>query len=269
MRIFKFWKKENTQLKIDGTLQPASAYGGSNISIEDAQADAKNRLKKAQDIIDGIAMRESYQADIVEEIIEEIDAENIITRNRYGALVLNAKNLMFIDIDNYQGKHTFTFFGLFGKKKKTQKELILDKIEETIANPAYSRLGFRIYETFKGYRVMVTGKNFSPTSEESKSIMKDFSADELYQYLCIKQNCYRARLTPKPYRMNLKSHKTIFPERTAAEQNEHQDWVEKYNAESNNYSSCWFIKSYGPAYSSGVIQYHDRITKTAPHKKLA
>jgi hypothetical protein len=268
MRIFKFWKKETKQLNIKGVLQPSTAYGGSNLSVEDAKKDAENRLQIAQDIINGVA-QESYEADIVEEVIDEIDKDNLITRNRYGALVLNAKNLMFIDIDDYQGSQPFSFSNLFGKKRKNKKELILSKIEKAAANPAYNNLGFRVYETFKGYRVIVSGKNFDPRSAESKNMMNAFCADNLYQYLCIKQNCYRARLTPKPYRMKFKAHKIIFPERTETQQAEYQQWVEQYNKESNNYSSCWFIANYGVNTAGRVIQYHDKVTQATQHKKLA
>lgn len=268
MRVFKYWKKETQSLNILGTLQPSSSYGGSNLSLEDASNEAFRKLKKAQDIINGIAQKDgSYETDIIEEIIDEIDSNNIVTRNRYGALVLNSDNLMFIDVDDYP--KTYNILGIIFGKKKTKKENILAGIEKTITKFGHENLGFRIYETFKGYRIIVTGKKFNAQSKESADLMNAFYADRLYQMLCKKQNCYRARLTPKPYRMKFKAHKVIFPNRTDIQEGEHKSWVERYNEESNKYSSCHFIKSYGMHTTNQIIEYHDRMTNTRQKKLLA
>ena len=41
----------------------------------------------------------SYYALIREEIIQEIDDQNVISRNHYGAEVLNSENVVFVDCD--------------------------------------------------------------------------------------------------------------------------------------------------------------------------
>ncbi len=267
MRIFKYWKKVTKELNIHGTKQPSSSYGGSNLSIEDAVSDGMKRLQVAQNIINNTTQQlEAYEADIIEEVIDEIDRNNIITRNRYGALVLNCKNLMFIDVDDYAPQ--LNFFNLF-KKKKSKKEIILERIEKTILTLNDLNLDFRIYETFNGYRIIVTGKSFEPRTAESKTLMNKFYADPLYKTLCEKQNCYRARLTPKPYRMKIKAHKVIFPERNDSQQADHNNWVQYYESESSQFSSCYFIKSYGVNTNNTIINYHDKMTNTIAKKKLA
>jgi len=268
MRIFKYWIEHSKDLTIaEGIQQVSKVFGGSNISIEDAKKDAEIKLEKAQKIINGEFRKdESYEADIIEEIIHEIDKDNIITRNRYGALVLNSRKLMFIDIDDYSKR---SFWDKIFNRKLTQKELILKQISKTIKKGKYADLGFRVYETFKGFRVIVSGKDFSPRSKESKSIMKDFSADNLYRWLCIKQNCYRARLTPKPHRIKQNRIKVIFPNRTKTEQEIIENWIQSYESNSNNFATCKLVLEYGRSYSNRVIDYHDKHTRISTNLNLA
>jgi hypothetical protein len=100
MRLFRYWVKQAGQLQIQGQLHPAKVYGKSNVSEEDAQRDALQILEHLQQRFygkeDALA---DYEAAIREEIVQEVDARNLITRNRYGARVLNSENTVMIDID--------------------------------------------------------------------------------------------------------------------------------------------------------------------------
>lgn len=265
MRVFKHWVRYRKEIKISGTLQDIHLYGGSNISEEDAERDAEKRARSlAERINQGLRYGSDYEADIVEEIIEEIDENNIVTRNRYGALVLNSKNLMFIDIDSVR----LSVWNLFFRGKLSRKEKMLIHIEKVIAKKQYDKHSFRLYETFKGYRLLVTDKHYNPKSKESKSIMRDFGADRLYYMLCVKQNCFRARLTPKPFRIDHETPKIIFPDRDTKEEIAHSNWVAEYEEKSQEFSTCNLVKSYGRAVYSRAITYHDRITKINHHSKL-
>ena len=206
MRVFKHWVRYRKEIKILGNLQDIHLYGGSNISEQDAERDAEKRAKSlAGRINQGIRYGSDYEADIVEEIIDEIDENNIVTRNRYGALVLNSKNLLFIDIDSYK----LTFANFFFRKNLENKEKMFLDIEKMIDKKKYARHSFRLYETRKGYRLLVPHKNYDPRSKETKEIMRDFGADRFYYKFCLKQNCFRARLTPKPFRIKQKTPKIL------------------------------------------------------------
>ena len=81
-------------LQSENRHQDIHLYVGSNHCEHDAERDAEKGAKSlAGRINQGIRYGSDYEADIVEEIIDEIDENNIVTRNRYGALVLNSKNL--------------------------------------------------------------------------------------------------------------------------------------------------------------------------------
>ena len=266
MRIFKYWIEHSQELTVGSTKQLSKVFGGSNISEAHAIQDAKNKLHKAQQIIDReISKDEGYEADILEEIIDTIDHDNIITRNRYGALVLNSKKVMFIDVDDYSKTLSDAFF----RSKLSKKQLMLRKIEKTAKQQQYAKLGFRVYETHKGYRILVTNKEFDPRSKESKRMMRDFNADYLYRWLCIKQNCYRARLTPKPYRIKQKGIKVIYPHRDNEQEQQLARWVKDYNQKSQRFSTCHLVAEYGTIQKSAAIDYHDKHTGVTWSNKLA
>jgi len=279
MRIFKYWVPYSQKLKIDSNTSMLSfngntvkssehvftTYGGSNFSESDAKEDAKRKLERVQKIMGGEISPndEDYEADILEEILHQVDSDNIVTRNRYGAEVLNCKKIMFIDVDNCSRGLFDIFRGL------TNKESTLKRIVKKCKKTHFSHLGFRVYETFKGFRIMVVHKDFDPKSDESKKIMKSFNADYLYRRLCIKQNCYRARLTPKPFRINQKGIRVIFPKKDIIQEERMAKWINEYNSKSANYASCKLVFKYGRSTTNRVIDYHDKKTKAETEYELA
>lgn len=68
-----------------------------------------------------------------------------------------------------------------------------------------------VYRTSAGFRLIVQGKGFTPGSPETRKLMRRFGADYLYATLCDAQKCFRARLTPKPYRIRHHGRKFIWP----------------------------------------------------------
>ena len=265
MRVFKYWVRYNKKIPISGNSHAIKLFGGSNISEVEAEKDAEKRaIGLAERINLGYRKDKEYEADILEEIIEEIDENNIVTRNRYGALVLNSKNLLFIDIDSYK----LTFSNFFFRKNLENKEKMFLDIERMIGKKKYARHSFRLYETRKGYRLLVPHKNYVPRSKETKEIMRDFGADRFYYRFCLKQNCFRARLTPKPFRIKQKTPKIIFPDRDTKEEIAHSNWVAEYDKKSEDYATCKLIKTYGRPVYSRAISYHDRETKINYELKL-
>lgn len=266
MRIFKYWIEHSKELTMDEMVQTSKVFGGSNVSEVDAIKDAEIKLDNVQKIINGtLAKDENYEADIIEEIIDKIDDENIITRNRYGALILNSKRLMFIDVDTYSR----TLFDFIFRRKYSLKELMLRNIENTATKTVYSDFGFRVYETAMGFRILVTNKEFDAQSKESKRIMNDFHSDHLYRWLCIKQNCYRARLTPKPYRIKQQKIKVVYPNRNELQQEELSNWIKAYDEKSALFSTCRLVKEYGRTRMNKVIEYHDKVSRIKSTAKLA
>src|SRR6185369_17937518 len=95
MKIYKYWTVEKQKILIDGAEQEVTCYGGSNVSVEDARGKAREKAQKNQRKIAGERnLFEDYESEIREEILQTIDDHSVITRNRYGARVLNVEKLM-------------------------------------------------------------------------------------------------------------------------------------------------------------------------------
>jgi hypothetical protein len=268
MKIYKYWATEKQKILIDGVEQDITCYGGSNVSVDEARIRAKEKAEKVKRKIKGEKhLFDEYEVEIREEILRILDDHSAITRNRYGAQVLNTENLMILDID--KPKSSSGLAGLF-KKKDTRppKEQIFDAVRQLAITPKYKEYGFRIYETFQGARVIVSGRDFDPHAVETKRIMDEFNCDPLYITLCIKQKCYRARLTPKPYRMNMRRYKVQFPRE--GDDPVLQEWLAEYERESRNFNTCRFIEQVGARHSmNDVVQLHDEITGANFRQPLA
>ena len=268
MKIYKYWTIEKQKIIIDGTQQEVTCYGGSNVSMDDARAKAQEKAQKIQRKIAGEKhLFEDYESEIREELLQTIDDRSVITRNRYGARVLNVEKLMILDIDKPKSSGG-GLAGLFKKKDpRPPKEQIFDMVK-TLATTKYTNLSFRIYETFQGARVIVLGRDFDPRDSETKKMMDEFNCDPLYTLLCIKQDCYRARLTPKPSRMKFRGFKVKYPRE--GDEGEFQRWVSEYESMSRNFSVCKFVGQVGASHSMpDVVQLHDDVTGVGYPQRLA
>ena len=106
-----------------------------------------------------------------------------ISENWYNALVLNVYKVFIADVD-------------VNSEQTKQSTLAQIKYVISLLNDS-----FVVYETHSGFRIFMTNKLVDPLSEESKTLMDMFGADPRYSSGCIHQDCYRARLTPKPQRV--------------------------------------------------------------------
>lgn len=267
MRIFRFWSRYTATLHEAGVTQNVACYGGSDESEDAARLDAERRLAAVRARILGQQLSPSeYEADIREELIERLDSHNAVTRNRYGALVLNSDDHLFLDLDEPRYRFWEIFLGLRDPRKRKQR--ILKDLAKRVEATDCRGLSFRVYETHKGIRVIVTGRRFDPKADGTGKFMRSFNVDFLYATLCRRQACFRARLTPKPYRMRLRALRVVYP-RDDARQAEFEAWLPGYQEASRRYSSCHFLHSIGPEIRSSVVDHHDRLTEAFAGKPLA
>jgi len=155
--------------------------------------------------------------DLIEPEIASVACNGVpiarITRNAYGASVLNATNVMFVDVDIAQnGKDPDTGRPAAPDAVKSQDEALALLTALVATRPD---LAFRVYATAAGLRYLCTNKLFQPETLESEEILKSLKSDKRYVLLCRKQKCYRARLTPKPWRCNKKAAQPAPPQQTA------------------------------------------------------
>lgn len=323
MLIPKYWKHiAKTVEGIDmtkckrhwnsGNKAYISSWGYSNESEDDALSKAHERLEETIQALQNPQDDKFYypHAVIKEDIVRTIDDHRsdgqknggkkstaIITRNRYGALILNTDQLMFIDIDTPEmekGEPSF-FQKIFGKKfvwkevSAEDKQLFVEsKINEIeVFTSNHADFGCKIYKTFAGLRVIVTHKPFDADSEEVQQIFDALGADPLYQKLCQSQRCFRARLTPKRWRMK-ESEVLNKPELTFRITNDmiehwessdekrlkqYDHWTQVYDKASDKYASCEFIEQFGSTKISeelsDLVELHDSYTNAYSTRPLA
>ena len=100
-------------------------------------------------------------------------------------------------------------------------------------------------------------------------MMTAFLCDQLYMTLCARQNCFRARLTPKPRRMKMKTAQRFpFPYPAEREQ-ERLEWLKEYDHKSEQFQTCLLIGEYGAPLDTPVIRKHDEICKCSMPLPLA
>ncbi|MGO2733208.1 hypothetical protein [Psychrobacter sp.] len=132
---------------------------------------------------------------------------------------------------------------------------ITDLIQQRVAN--HPNESFRLYETPAGFRMIATHDTIPPSDALVSDWFEYFHADTNYVRLCQAQQCFRARLTAKPWRMAEVTDKKLTKdipaknfwfdaESTDADssieqrQNElkaRNQWINNYDKYAKNYSS--------------------------------
>lgn len=258
MKIPRYWAHLEADLTVGDTVQRSHFTGHSDISERHALEEAHRQVEHVQARINEghDHTTENYEVAIREEIVKELAPDAIVTRNRYGAEVLNCARLVMIDVDHAPAQGFWA--QLLRRDRRTPKERMLDHIRKAAAT-APGGLGFRIYETHNGYRVLVTGRPMAPKDPVVMRLFEAMHADPLYAMICRKQDCFRARLTPKPSRIRQKAIRLRFPYDQVT-QAELQAWLPVYADRSRRYAVCKLIDVIGPDVSDNVVQYHDERT---------
>ncbi|MEM8816651.1 MAG: hypothetical protein AAGE85_12570 [Pseudomonadota bacterium] len=251
---------------------------------------------------------------IREEIVER-HGDAVITRNSYGALCLNTPDVLFTDIDvPERGNAGFAgiMFGLlllagvwFGMQLSAWWPLLAafvvaafisgpvaralrkgtDKFRKDPFAAAFARIEayaranpswlLRVYRTPMGYRVLAMHSTFDPREDAPFSFMAALGSDPLYVLMCRNQKCFRARISPKPWRIDMphiRPRPGVWPVKR-----EHMDrrrrWVEEYERKSAGYASCEFVATLGGGRESRdcerVRAVHDRYCKAESKLPLA
>lgn len=131
----------------------------------------------------------------------------------------------------------------------------------------------RLYETCNGLRGIVTSSRFDLTDLVALDLMTYLGADPLYVKLCRLQNTFRARLTPKHWRIGLDERPLEKPSVTPLQTAQMQRWLEHYRTQSQQYATARLITAFGPSNTDElveqVVKLHDERCKVSSGLKLA
>ncbi len=279
MLIPKFWEQANYGGRDkDGRDVLFSVWGWSCDSAADAKKLASERAKRAFDWwVNGAHRRVEYDyldQPLREEIVETIGADAnqtaVITRNRYGALVLNSASVCFVDVD-FPAVQSSGFLDamkmMFSKRLREDRRAELrtatmEKVKSwAAANP---KRAFRLYRTAAGFRLLFTDMLYKPTSDEVRRLLEELGSDSLYQRLTEKQACFRARLTAKPWRVGCSRPPNRYPWKDADAEIEYRKWQRHYEAKYSAYGICEFVEVFGKEAADEtiktIIALHDKHT---------
>ncbi len=286
----RFWAHENrTATGVDEAGRPReftlSSWGGSLRSIEDAAAVARRRLEALARHVAGSPLPSDwyYPAQVVrEEVLEDLVGPDgallgQITRNRYGAQVLNTDAVLIADIDlpAPAGRRR----GLRGLFARAPEAPAVDPAEQTaresIAAFAARHPGWGVHthRTAGGFRVLVTGTGVTPVDGDAERILSELASDPLYVRLCAAQGTYRARLTPKPWRIGIRGPASALRWPVEGErERRYRAWVEEYSRRSGPWAVCRREAWNGVEPSAAerlVLELHDRVTAADSGAALA
>lgn len=289
MRIPRFWAVvEGSGTGPRGERLFRRMWGWSMSSVADARAVAYEQLRNAlANIRSGVRPGGYYpRAPLREPILDEliVDGEQalVVTRNRYGAQILNTDRILIADIDLPELPEPAAGAGLrriFRRSSPapdpaTEPAPVVERLGALAnwagANPG---LGVIVFRTASGLRVFVTGLIEPASSAQGEHILAELGADPIYCELCRTHGTFRARLTPKPWRLpGMKAPSGRWPYEDARAERHFQQWLAKYEVAARGYAVCRWLAVHGPASSTleeQIIQLHDDRTRARVPLPLA
>jgi len=106
----------------------------------------------------------------------------------------------------------------------------------------------RLYRTPAGLRVLAMHDVFAPSDAAVTDVFQTLGADKVYARMCRNQNCFRARLSAKPWRVGIGEHLKpqpgvwpVSPDRLPAR----DAWVARYEKAAEGYAACQYLGSVG------------------------
>jgi hypothetical protein len=284
MKIPLYWARATVE-KTDPRGKPVSmsCWRGSSFSQSDAEAEAKAAAARLVDRLIRGEELEHYgygQGTLREEVIERFgepaEPWAAVTRNASGVLVLNVARVMFIDLDMPPVSTVETLRSFVARLwKGTPPQAKVDREAEIVARleafvAQHSDWNVRLYRTQAGLRGLVTHAPFDPAADDSLAAMRELGADPLYVRLCQRQQCFRARLTPKPWRCGHHANTVPWPRETAEAHERFETWRQGYTARQAAFATCRFIAAYGSGLvapeAETIIEVHDKLTRA--HESL-
>jgi hypothetical protein len=240
---------------------------------------ARRERKRAYNGAEGVPIRE--------EILSRHDAA-VVTRNLYGARCLNTPDVLFADIDfsvvlgprlglsvlvllelgaaaigwgcgswvlglmaavagllfsHGIATHLLRLFVAIagGAQERAQKRVRRFCAER----PEWH---VRVYRTPAGLRLLAMHRTFDPADAAVAECFRAVGADPVYVRMCRNQRCFRARVSPKPWRIGIGTHirprPGVWPVRPERRP-ERARWVEAYESSARGYASCRLLETLG------------------------
>lgn len=140
------------------------------------------------------------------------------------------------------------------------------------------RAGWRVavYRTPAGARLLPLHATFDAGDPASFEFMEFVRADPLYQRMCRLQKCFRARVSPKPWRAGIAERFRAggtWPVREPDKLARRAEWVQRYERTAQGYASCRLVETVGSGpvdpRVEAVQSLHDDLCRAGSRLELA
>lgn len=224
---------------------------------------------------------------IREEIVSR-HGDTVVTRNSYGARCLNTPDVFFADVDfQYAPSWRFSFgvfgvlllgaggvgwgmdsrslgmvmaflalifsgfisrslYGMIQGKKGGPEGVARSRVSDFLAR--HPEWNLRLYRTPAGMRVMAMHQTFNPSDPAVIACFQALGTDPIYAKMCLNQQCFRARVSAKPWRIGIGEHMRprpgvwpVAPERMALR----TSWIHRYETAARSFAACKFMEAIG------------------------
>lgn len=282
MYIPPYWAKETGEFfTAEGRTRHLAVWGWSDQGPAAARMEAAERLQRlGERVLAGRELQREYaygSRPLREEIVETLGGKSgepsaIVTRNRYGALVLNTARVLFLDVDLPKlplGRRLKRFLGLDRSDPVAEE---LDRLRERLER-ARNGATFRLYRTAAGFRALAIDREFDPAGSATEELMKRTGADPAFMHLCRLQESFRARLTPKPWRCRGPLPPGQHPREEPELRARFDDWLDGYHQASARFATCRYLETLGSGSvmrsAEPIVALHDSATRCREPLPLA
>ncbi len=253
----------------------------------------------------------------IREEILATHGDTVITRNSYGAHCLNTPDVLFADVDFKSPardtlgcgltlalaaagiaagllthSRTIGFVAFFAalfigptiakllqlradRRKSGEAQMTRSKIESALK--PFPGWRVRLYQTPAGFRLVATHRLFKPDEPDVVRFFNALGADPVYVQMCQRQKCFRARVSPKPWRIGIARHMRpnpgvwpVRPEHMARR----TAWVAEYERSAEKFASCRYLETFGSGVTvntkaAAVCELHDRLCQALGDREIA
>lgn len=131
-----------------------------------------------------------------------------------------------------------------------------------------------VYRTPAGLRLLASHAEINPQGDETSAFFDAVDVDPMFSLMCRKQNCFRARVSPKPWRIGMRGRigfgvwpatEAALPRRVA--------WIKDYESKASAYAACSYMHDIGNGAicerGRRVRELHDRLCQVSHNLPLA
>jgi hypothetical protein len=234
----------------------------SNVSLQDAIEKANNAAEALAERVhdqgwtrSGLNRYGYGERPFREQVLRTLRDEQkgvvgVVSRNSYGCLVLNVPRVLFVDIDIPGAEKLNGPSSWLNRLSGTQLSAPFEAEgpwlhrAENWANE-HPGWGWRVYRTRGGLRLLATHRVWEPDDPEVAEVFEAMDADPLYRQLCLRQKCFRARLTPKPWRCGVHRPHTRWPFTSDKHRASFVKWENRYRKACDKFATTQWIARFG------------------------